>query len=332
MEWNYSECGGDSDVDEEDSNPDPNQPMSASFNAEQTEVLQVLRQTLELPKGLCAQPDVFWEFFAPENLWNELPQETRDELMAQHLPQFPPELEVDEGAEKEATLQMLFHREAFRFNSSPLVDFQRNLEQGNYLQDVVKYRAKIAKSERREQRFQECDRISRMASRLVESRKELLQAMNPKASHSNNTRKNPKRESTADKTLSESVAMRARKRYMHEMKNIMLEANLPLSESDDEEHSLTNSNINNNNIRIPRKQGRPSLAMTTATTTDYILSESGAGGLGIPYKINGTFAYKPSKSTNSVADLLLPKTAFNDDYLKHALRRHKKRKTEEPVS
>lgn len=327
MEWNYSECGGDSDVDEEDSNPDPNQPMSASFNAEQTEVLQVLRQTLELPKGLCAQPDVFWEFFAPENLWNELPQETRDELMAQHLPQFPPELEVDDEAEKEATLQMLFHREAFRFNSSPLVDFQRNLEEGNYLQDVVKYRAKIAKSERREQRFQECDRISRMASRLVESRKELLQAMNPKASHSNNTRKNPKRESTADKTLSESVAMRARKRYMHEMKNIMLEANLPLSESDDEEHSLTNSNINNNNIRIPRKQGRPSLA-----TTDYILSESGAGGLGIPYKINGTFAYKPSKSTNSVADLLLPKAAFNDDYLKHALRRHKKRKTEDPVS
>lgn len=348
MEWNYSDCGGDSD-EEEDSNPDPNHPMNAS---EHTEVVQVLGQTLELPKALCAQPDVFWEFFSPDHLWNALPSETRAELMAKHLPQFSrvddANCGVNDALEKETSLQMLFQREAFRFHSSPLVDFQRNLEEGNYLCDVVKYRAKIAKSERHAQRFQECDHISRVASKLAESRKALLDQVSksPYQTQQNKTL-NSDRSSRSSKelgpTLTASVAARARKRYKHEMTSIMAEANLCLTDSEAEEqeqeqahfygqHSLISNNNNNNNSsnnnRAHRKQqqqqGRPpSMQVATMTIADQ-LTETGES------KVHGTHRSK-SNSSYSVAEIF-PKTMFNDDYLKHALRRHRKRKTEDPVS
>lgn len=309
MEWNYSECGGDSDSDSNgDATP---HPMGASF-AEQTELLQVLRQTLELPKGLCAKPQIFAEFFAPEHLWNLLPSETRDELVAKHLPEFPPD--CDDALEKEATIQQLFHRKPFRFNSSPLVDFQRNLEEGNYLVDVVEYRAKIAKSERREQRFQECEYVSRMAGKLAASRKFLLDSFNTPLSSPRVAKQE------VPTILSESVAVRARKRYLTELAHIMSDAHLPLSDSEEEALPLITSN---SQTKLPRRAGRPPATGPTTDTMD-MLTETGES------KIHGTFSSKPSSS--DALETLLKSTQFNEDYLKSVLRRHKKRKTEDPVS
>lgn len=317
MEWNYSECGGDS---EEDSNPNP---MNASFNSEQTEVLQVLRQTLELPKGICAQPEIFWEFFAPQHLWNELPGETREELMNKHLPQFPPDCTDSDRQEKERTLRLLFHREPFRFDSSPLGDFQRNLEEGNYLSDVVKYRAKIAKSERREQRFQECEYISRMASKLAACRKSLLQLAydSPYNTQLNSPRTAQDRDGSA--VFTETVATRARKRYLTEIAHVMAEGNLPLSDSEEEAMLVTSKNNNN---KVPRKPGRPPCpANFSGAMTELQVTETGEP------KVFGTFAYKPKAYSLPAAESF-PKMLFNDDYLRQALRRHKKRKIEDPVS
>lgn len=330
MEWNYSECGGDSDVDE-DSNQNP---LSSSFNAE-TEVLQVLRQTLELPKGLCAQPEIFWEFFAPQNLWNELSREARDELMAKHLPTFP--ADCDDRLEKERTIQKLFNRDKFNFNSSPLVAFQQNLEEGNYLTDMVSYRAKIARSERHEQRFQECEYISRVASKLAASRKSFLDhAYN--SSSAGIPQIGQQSTSRTRGTFSESVAARARKRYLNELASFMSEASLPLSDSEEEalllcSHSGNyNNNIyknNNSTNKVSRKPGRPSLsaASTGTSNTMDLLTDTGES------KICGTFSYKPkSNSSAAVAGESSAKTQYNDEYVRQTLRRHKKRKTEDPVS
>lgn len=336
MEWPYSECGGESDIDE-DSNQEHSQ--SFSLHAEQTEVVQLLGQTLELPKGLCAQPEVFWEFFSPEHLWNELPRETREDLVTKFLPQFPDP--ASDVREKEATIQKLFHRESFRFNSSPLVDLQRNLEEGHYLTDVVKYRAKIAKSERHEQRYQECEYISRVARKLAASRKSLLELVGSSSSHlagqltiPRTSTASRKKGGTTSSVLNESVAVKARKRYLAEVASLNAEGNLSLSDSDEEaayiehrRHSTTTNHLGIS-VKIPRKPGRPPMVSAPGE----LFTETGET------KVCSTFSYKSKASSSSSSSSLtsaLPldyKSLFNDEYLRQALRRHRKRKTADLVS
>lgn len=326
MEWPYSECGGDSDIDDE-SFPDTN-PPSSSFTAEQTEVVQLLDQTLALPKGLCAQPQVFWEFFSLDHLWNELPEETQETLKTNFLPHFP----ENDAQEKEETIQKIFHCEPLRFDRSPLVQFQKNLEEGNYLTDVIRYREKIAKSERHEQRYQECEYISRVARKMAASRKALLErayssSYSKPSSFSSSIRSPSSEDMTA--ILKGSVAANARKRYLNEISTIASEANLSLSDSDDEAAYLHHPSFNNNNNnnsnnttnRVPRKQGRPSMGSSEMLTPT-----------GEP-KVYSTFAYKSRPGTaDSGCPDVFQKIDFNENYLRQTLRRHRKRRTEDPVS
>lgn len=313
MEWPYSECGGDSDLDE-DSNADPHHSSGLAFNIEQTEVVNLEGQELALPKGLCAQPEIFWEFFSMEHLWNELPADTRDQLKAQFLPNFPV---PDNDQEKEETIQRLFNRSCFRFNSSPLDNFQRDLEDGKFLPDMIKYRKRIAKSERHERRYQECEYISRVARKLVESRKALLARTTGRLDTPQTSV-----ERDVSKALKESVTTKARKRYLNEIASISSEMNLPLSDSDEEASLLEHYSAihNNNNYRAPRKPGRPPLI----PAANELLTESGE------LKFFSTFAYKPK--LNGIATNFVQKSVFDDHYLRDTLRKHRKRKTKDAVS
>lgn len=316
MDWNYSECGGESD-NEDDSNPDTSaHPLNISSSSEQTELVTILGETLELPKGLCAQPEIFFEFFAPENLWNELPLDTRNELVAKHLPQFPPD-HCDVVRETQRTIHKLFHRERFAFNTSPLVEFQRQLEEGTYLPEIVKYRAKIARMEKRERRYQECEYISRLASKLAASRKSHL------ALGQDSKMALPKPAKSGQ--LVDNITSRARKRYLAEISRVVSESNLPLADSDEEEvtslsssssNSLTNFNNSSYNVRVPRRPGRPSLSSLLDQSLDNIGE----------FKIQGT-----STAAQNHGKTLASNT-FNDGYLRKTLQKHKKRKSEDPVS
>lgn len=311
MEWPYSECGGDSDIDDESFTSHPPPPNSFA----ETEVVQLLGQTLVLPKGLCAQPDVFWEFFSLDHLWNELPDETQARLKTNFLPHFP----ENDAQEKEETIQKIFHCEPLRFDSSPLVEFQKNLEEGNYLTDVIRYREKIAKSERHEQRYQECEYISRVARKLAASRKSLLERTYSYITPSSGSSS----EDLAAK-LKGSVAVKARKRYLNEISSIASEARLSLSDSEEEaaylQHPSFNNNINSSN-RVSRKPGRQPLGYSETLTST-----------GEP-KVYSTFAYKSRPETaDSGCPDVFQKIEFNENYLRQTLRRHRKRRTEDPVS
>lgn len=292
MEWDYSECG-DSDLDE-----------PGSFS-EQTETVKLLEEKFDLPKGLCAQPEVFYEFFAMEHLWKELPTETCSELMAL-LPEFP----QNDALEKKKTIEKLFNYETFRFNSSPLVEFQKNLEDGHYLSDVVRYRSKVAKSERHEQRYQECERISRLAQKLASSRGNLL----------NVAYKSPLyaplelRRSADPEAFTESVATRARKRYLNEIATVSSESNLPFSASDDE-------------ISAPIDIYSSSKPLYSTGRAAPVVANVGSDNGEI--KIHSTFSYKhrPQHHPEAVINDL-----FNTDNLKVLLRRHKKCRAQESVS
>lgn len=178
---------------------------------EPVESIKVLKQRFDLPKGLCANEAVFNEFFSMD-LWNELGPDVRQHLAQNFLPKFP----ENDREEKEITIQRFFNRESFRFGNSPLDEFQHNLEEGNYLLDVAKYKANIAKSERHEQRFQECERISQLAQKLAISRNRLLK-------HAQSTPfgidpvplKADKILKYLPPTLAQSAAVRAKKRYFN---------------------------------------------------------------------------------------------------------------------
>lgn len=138
---------------------------------ENIEIARILKNNFELPKGLCENSDIFNEFFSLKT-WNNLPEPVKNHLMNNFLPKFP----ENDKFNKALAIQKLFNREEFRFGTTPLVDFGNNLQEGNYRPEISKLRASIAKSQRREKRFQECERISRMAKSIMLSREKLLRA------------------------------------------------------------------------------------------------------------------------------------------------------------
>jgi hypothetical protein len=92
----------------------------------------------------------------------------------------------------------------------------------------------VVKAQRHEQRFQECERISRMAKMMVISREKLLRAVNDAPPGSS---LRPERIMAATPKLSMSgAAQRAKKRYFQEINALAEEVGLPRSMSDDENY------------------------------------------------------------------------------------------------
>lgn len=214
---------------------------SASSNSSESEQssqslepARILKQNLELPKGLCENVSIFNEFFSLDT-WRCLPDHMKDQLKPL-LPNFSDVCANDKKEtqrEINATLQKLFTNQITRFESSPLIDFQRNLEDGNYRPDISRLRANIKKSQRREQRFQQCERVSQMAKTLVVSREQLLRdAYNGTATDTG--KRNNKKKMTPFKLKTNAAANRSKKRYFDEILKIRAEVGLDSDLSDDD--------------------------------------------------------------------------------------------------
>lgn len=204
-------------------------------SSQSLEPARILKQNLELPKGLCENPRIFSEFFSLDT-WRCLPDHMKDQLK----PLLPNFSEICANDKKEIqretniTIQKLFTNQLSRFDSSPLVDFQRNLEDGNYRPDISRLRANIKKSQRREQRFQNCERISQLAKSLVVSREQLL-----RAAYDGNAietiKRNNKKKMSPLKLTTNAAAIRSKKRYFEEISKIREEVGLDSDLSDDDD-------------------------------------------------------------------------------------------------
>lgn len=202
---------------------------NSDVSSVECEPARILKQNIDLPKGLCENANVFDQFFSLDT-WNNLPVPIQD-----HLKQFLPHFSDDpdnNAEEQDKTINAIFNNEIHRFGESPLLDFQRNLEEGNFRPDISRLRSNVQKSQRREQRFQECERISRMAKSIMISREQLLRNAYDVAPGTvlrveRNLQMTPKLASTA-------AAQRSKKRYFQEIAAISEEVGLdgPLSEDE----------------------------------------------------------------------------------------------------
>lgn len=198
------------------------------------EPTRILKHNLELPKGLCENKAIFEEFFSLET-WNCLPDQLKDQLKT-HMPRFTSVTTSPQEEHQQyiITIQKLFSNQITRFESSPLNDFYQNLEEGNYRPDIARLRANIRKSQRREQRFQQCERISRLAKSLAISREKLLRAAYDSPPTANFRAR--KLTSPPPKLSSSAVALRAKKRYFQEISGISEDVGIEGLLSEDENY------------------------------------------------------------------------------------------------
>lgn len=227
-----SDCSDTSDSNGNTSSSDSDSSSQSDAAAGiPLESARILKQQIELPKGLCENPSIFDEFFSLDT-WNNLPMPIKEHL-CRFLPKFS-DSPAENEQEQAVTIARLFSNQISRFSASPLIDFQQNLEEGNYRPDIAKLRANIQKSQRLEQKFQEYERISRMSQSLLLSREKLLRAAYDTA---------PTAALRADRIihptpkLSSTVAsLRAKKRYFQEISMVSERVGLNGTLSDDENY------------------------------------------------------------------------------------------------
>lgn len=139
-------------------------------------------------------------------------------LKEKHLPQFS--AVADDQVEKEKTVEMLFSNTITRFGQTPLLELQRNLEEGNYRPDVLKLRQSITKSKKREKRFQNCENISLLAKQLFISRERLLRSSYKSSPDTVLKLSRHSRQPAVVQFDDKLSAVRARKRFFTEMSQI----------------------------------------------------------------------------------------------------------------
>lgn len=222
---NLSDNMSDSDTtDTSDSGSDTSSSCSDQLSLS-LEPARILKETLELPKGLCENPSIFQEFFSLDT-WQCLPDHMKDQLQP-FLPDFGDVCATDAEAQRQTdeTVRQLFSNQITRFNASPLADFQRNLEEGNYRPDISRLRDNIQKSHKREQRFQLCERVSRLAKTLAVSRARLLRVAYQSTDLSG-IKEEPRANATTKKLSISAAAARAKKRYAEEIGSILEDVGL----------------------------------------------------------------------------------------------------------
>ena len=225
------EDDSDSDCSEATANSSSNNSVGSSDESlgelgASFEVAKILNERFHLPKDLCEDPAIFSEFFSLET-WNNLTEETKASLVANYLPDFP----TNNHHQKQLTIRQLFTNKLTRFNHTPLDTFQNNLQDGNYRPDIAQYRASIQKAEEREQRFQECERITLLAEKLVLSREKHLRSVY-RAPPSNNLQSNRKSVPSIPKLSSTAATMRAKRRYFQEISALSEEIGLTMSDDE----------------------------------------------------------------------------------------------------
>ncbi|XP_055380378.1 nuclear factor related to kappa-B-binding protein [Condylostylus longicornis] len=300
------------DSDSEFSDSSGSVTSSSSSSSESTkndnslELAKICGQTLHLPKGLCENEDIFKEFFSLDT-WNQVPSNFQAFLKNKFLPVFP------EGANNEMeqtkTIKMLFNNEINSFNKSPLSILQKNLEDGNYRPDLIKIRESIEKSKRIENKFKECERVSKLSKTLMISREKLLRA-------AYNTP--PGEQIKVDRTLHDSTnildgnvaGLRAKKRYYDEITSLAKQ--IGLSDCSDDEIKEGEELLEADNF-VKKNLGNFPLHPANEL------------------KIIGTMTKRGRFNGSSITDFKVrPAGSMHDNHLRQMLFTHKRRKMEEP--
>lgn len=272
---------------------------------EKTEIAKILKSQIELPKGLCENVNIFNEFFSIQ-MWNGLPEPIKNHLKLNFLPKFP----SNDNLQKDITISKLFNQEEFRFGTSPLVKFQKNLEIGNYKPEIAKLKASIQKSQRREFRFQEVERISRIAKSVILSREKLLQA-------TYNTPPNTvlkidrNYQNIAPEFVPSPAAARAKKRYFQEISSISEEIGTDGFLSGDDNYPEGHP------IQLSRKQKRHLSGI-----------QGGAASPGAEPRIYSTCSLRSGNLDHLVGPGGTP--SLSEDFYRQMISIHKKRKVDEP--
>ncbi|XP_067641416.1 nuclear factor related to kappa-B-binding protein [Eurosta solidaginis] len=284
------------------------------------ELATILKETLRLPRGLCENAKIFCEFFSAET-WNLLPIPIRERLQ-QLLPHFTNLVTPQEEAfERQRTLIMLFNGDLKRFGHTPLTDLQRELEDGNYRPDVLKLRQSIAKSRRREQRFQKCERISQFAKDLFLSRERLLRKAYKSAPDTIlRTERNTKRQQNTLHVDTKLCTVRSRKRYHKELKNITEQLGVKAGDlSEDEEECTADDVIIDDFNRNSKSDISPFSKTPTIATDRFIYS---------------TFFKRRHELTDEDAvraDQQSQQTRLSNRNFRSFMLEHKRRKLKEPT-
>lgn len=223
----------DSDTSESSESASELSSSSSEQLDQSLEPTRILNEILELPKGLCDNSSIFNEFFSLDT-WNCLPDHMKDQLK-EYLPDFSEVCDNDAEAEDEIdkTVEHLFNNEITRFQASPLIELQRNLEEGNYHPDISRLRSNIQRSQRREQRFQLCERVSQLAKTLAISRERLLRVAYQKTDLSG-IETDARLNASMRELTTTAAASRAKKRYMDEISSILEDVGLEDELSDDD--------------------------------------------------------------------------------------------------
>lgn len=224
------------------------------------------------------------------------------------LPAFTDNVEF----EKRSTIESLFSNRITRFGSCPLERLQRMLEDGNCRPEISTLNKSIAKAERREQRFQECERLTDLARKVSISRERTLRAV----CHGARLRGLSGRQCvypSKSPLFSSANALRAKKRYLQEVSSIAEQLNLPDILSDDEKCPDGTMNY------IPRKQRR--LFGTV---------QGGAASPGADVRIVNTLGFKDEQTTTGYLVGPNGKISISDNHYRDLLVHHKRRKITEP--
>ncbi|KAH8351157.1 hypothetical protein KR084_008500 [Drosophila pseudotakahashii] len=238
---------GDEDMSDQDagSGSETEDDTTTSRQSDELELAQLsVRDIFRLPRGLCENSAIFHEFFSLET-WQLLPHHLQARLQPM-LPDFSGLVsgQAQAGAEQQRTLVQLFNGGLQRFGQSPLLQLQRQLEEGNLRPDVLQLRRSIQHSGRREFRFRQAERLSQLAKELFLSREQLLQHAYSSAPPSDGAfgkylpRPRPRKRKPPTLSMENPLcSQRAKKRYAQELLGLMgeLEAKQGDISADEEE-------------------------------------------------------------------------------------------------
>lgn len=234
------------------------------------------RNLNEFCKNLCHTPDVFAEFFSLET-WNNLPEPIRSSL----CPLAPA-----------GSIEALFAGKISRFGQNPLHKMRNNLEE--HLRPAIATLQKSkAKAERREQRYQERERLTATAWKLISSRDHLQQSSSY-------------RKTTATKSAMYTLAnmSRARKRYLQEI-NATFDQ---LGQLDSDEEGYGDGIVN----YLPRKQRRYFGSVQGATSNS-----------GVDMRIVDTHGHKDKCSSTDYPLGPNGKILISEEHYRNLLSRYK---------
>lgn len=230
----------DEDLSDSDSETEDD---TTTCQSDELELAQLSgRDIFRLPRGLCENSAIFHEFFSMET-WQLLPHHVQARLQPL-LPDFSSLVsgQAQASAEQQRTLVQLFNGGLQRFGQSPLLQLQRQLEEGNLRPDVLQLRRSIQHSSRREFRFQQAERLSQLAKELFLSREQLLQhaytSAPPAEGAFGKCLPRPRPRKRKPPTLSMEnrfCSQRAKKRYAQELLELVGECQLKVGDISAEE-------------------------------------------------------------------------------------------------